>query len=403
MSGQESIVITAAARTPIGRMQGALSTISVAKLGAVAIQATLDRARINSETIDEVYFGNVVSAGVKQAPARQAALIAGLSTTVPCTTISKVCGSGMKSVMIGRDQIAAGNADVVICGGMENMSATPYLIPKARNGLRLGHGELSDSLLVDGLEDAGTGELMGHYAQLTADQFNIDRATMDAFAIRSLQLAQHAAANGVVKEEIATVSVETRKGIVLVDRDELPYSASIKKVGQLKPAFSPHGSITAANASSMSDGAAALLLMRECAARAQGLSPLVRIVAQASHAQAPTDFCMAPIGAIEKVVEKANWHIDDVDLFEINEAFALVPLLAIEKLGLNIDCVNIGGGACSLGHPLGASGARIMVTLAYAMKRLGKSRGVACLCIGGGEATAVALELPQKNHGRRAQ
>ncbi|MFT7208369.1 MAG: acetyl-CoA C-acetyltransferase, partial [Pseudohongiellaceae bacterium] len=306
---------------------------------------------------------------------------------------TKVCGSGMKAVMIGRDQIVAGNADVVMTGGMENMSATPYLIPKARNGLRLGHGELKDSLFLDGLEDAETGGLMGSFAQSTADQYCIDRVEMDEYAIRSLKRAQAAQQQGFMHEEIAAVSVESRSGVRVVDEDEQPAKANLGKIPKLKPAFKKDGTVTAANSSSISDGAAAILLMRESTALERKVTPLARLVAQSSHAQAPKDFCQAPVAAVQKVLDKAGWTVGDVDLFELNEAFAVVPLLAIEQLKLDSEKVNINGGACALGHPLGASGARILVTLIYALKRTGKSRGVAALCIGGGEATAMAIEL----------
>lgn len=393
MSKQDSVVIVAATRTPMGGMQGALANVSAPQLGAVAIKAAVETAGVDITAIDEVYFGNVVSAGLKQAPARQASLTAGLPNAIPCTTISKVCGSGMKAVMIGRDQIVAGNADVIMAGGMENMSATPYLIPKARAGLRLGHSELKDSLFMDGLEDAETGGLMGGFGQATADKFGIDREAMDAFAIRSLTRAQKAVSEGLMKDEIAAVTVKTRKGEVLITEDEQPAKASPEKIPLLRPAFRKDGTVTAANASSMSDGTAAILLMRESTAEETGCKPIARLVAQASHAQAPEEFCLAPVGAMRKLLGKAKWSVDDVDLFEINEAFAVVTMLAIDQLGLDSDKVNINGGACALGHPLGASGARIMVTLIHALKRLGKTRGVASLCIGGGEATAVAVEL----------
>jgi acetyl-CoA C-acetyltransferase len=390
---ENSVVVVAAVRTPMGSMQGDFADVGATQLGAVSIAAAMARAKVAADEIDEVYFGNVVSAGLKQAPARQAALAAGINESTPCTTISKVCGSGMKAVMIGRDQIVAGNADVVMTGGMENMSATPYLIPKARNGLRLGHGELKDSLFLDGLEDAETGGLMGSFAQSTADQYCIDRVEMDEYAIRSLKRAQAAQQQGFMREEIAAVSVESRSGVRVVDEDEQPAKANLGKIPKLKPAFKKDGTVTAANSSSISDGAAAILLMRESTALERKVTPLARLVAQSSHAQAPKDFCQAPVAAVQKVLDKAGWTVGDVDLFELNEAFAVVPLLAIEQLKLDSEKVNINGGACALGHPLGASGARILVTLIYALKRTGKSRGVAALCIGGGEATAMAIEL----------
>ncbi len=393
MNQENSVVIVAAARTPMGGLQGDLAGVSASQLGAVSIAAAMERAGVAADAIDEVYFGNVVSAGLKQAPARQAALAAGIDEATPCTTISKVCGSGMKAVMIGRDQIIAGNADVVMTGGMENMSATPYLIPKARNGLRLGHGELKDSLFLDGLEDAETGGLMGSFAQSTADQYGVGREAMDEYAIASLKRAQLAQQQGHMQEEIAQVTVESRRGVHVIEEDEQPAKANLGKIPTLRPAFKKDGTVTAANSSSISDGAAAILLIRESTALERKLTPLARLVAQSSHAQAPKDFCQAPVAAVQKVLDKAGWSVDDVDLFELNEAFAVVPLLAIEQLKLDREKVNINGGACALGHPLGASGARILVTLIYALKRTGKSRGIAALCIGGGEATAMAIEL----------
>ena len=393
MSKENSVVIVSATRTPMGGMQGDFAAMTAPQLGSVAIKGALDAASVSGNDIDELYFGNVVSAGVKQAPARQASLGAGVSESTPTTTISKVCGSGMKAIMIGRDQIAAGNGDIIMTGGMENMSVTPYLLPKGRSGLRLGHGEVIDSLLSDGLEDAYAGGLMGSFGQATADEFGVTREQMDEYALSSLAKAQKAVNEGFMKAEIAPVTLQTRKGEVVVDTDEQPGKAMPEKIPHLKPAFKKDGTVTAANSSSMSDGAAAVLLMRESTAEAKGVKPLARIVAQASHARAPKDFSLAPIGAVTKVLEKAGWSKDDVDLFEINEAFAVVSMLAIKELGLDPEKVNVNGGACALGHPLGASGARIMVTLIHALKRLGKTKGIATLCIGGGEATAMAIEI----------
>ncbi len=393
MDKSNSVVIVSAARTPMGGMQGDLASVTATELGSVAIRSSIERAGIASTDIDEVYFGNVVSAGVKQAPARQASLGAGVSDAVPCTTISKVCGSGMKAVMIGRDQIVAGNADIVLAGGMESMSAAPYLLPKARAGMRLGHGEVKDSLFQDGLEDAESGNLMGSFGQATADKFEIGREAMDDFAVRSLARAQLAGEKGLMQDEIAPVVVKSRSGEMIIDSDEQPKKGNAEKIPKLRPAFKKDGSVTAANASSMSDGAAALLLMRESTAKEKSCEPLARIVAQSSHAQAPEEFCLAPVGAVTKVLAKTGWTADAVDLFEINEAFAVVTMLAIDQLGLDAEKVNVNGGACALGHPLGASGARILVTLIYALKRLGKKRGIASLCIGGGEATAIAIEM----------
>ena len=389
----DSVVIVAAKRTPMGGMQGDLSLVAATELGSVAIAGALADVSLDASKIDDVYFGNVVSAGLKQAPARQASLGAGIPNSVPCTTISKVCGSGMKAVMIARDQIVAGNADIVMAGGMESMSTAPYLLPKVRTGLRMGHGEVIDSLFLDGLQDAETGGLMGGFGQSTADQHDLTREAMDDFAIESLSRAQKAVETGLMKDEIAPVTVKTRKGEVVVSEDEQPAKANPEKIPTLRAAFKKDGTVTAANASSMSDGAAAVLLMRESVAEELGLKPLARLVAQASHAQAPEDFCLAPVGAMRKLLDKADWQADEVDLYEINEAFAVVTMLAIDQLGLDHSKVNINGGACALGHPLGASGARLIVTLIHALKRMGKTKGVASLCIGGGEATAVALEM----------
>ena len=389
----DSVVIVAAKRTPMGGMLGAFTGVSAPELGAAAIAASLGDIKLDSAQIDEVYFGNVVSAGLGQAPARQASLGAGIPESVPCTTISKVCGSGMKAVMIARDQIMAGNADIVMAGGMESMSNAPYLLPKARAGMRMGHAEVVDSLFFDGLQDADTGGLMGSFGQATADQFGLTREGMDNYAIESLRRATQAVDQGLMKDEITPVTVKTRKGEVVVSEDEQPGNAKPEKIPSLRPAFKKDGTVTAANASSMSDGAAALLLMRESTAHEKGLQPLARIIGQASHAQAPSDFCIAPQGAMQKLLDKVDWKADEVDLYEINEAFAVVSMLAIDKFGLDPAKVNINGGACALGHPLGASGARLIVTLIHALKRTGNTKGVASLCIGGGEATAIAVEV----------
>jgi len=387
------VVIVSAARTPMGGLLGSLSAESAPDLGAVAIAAAVQRAGVDVSDIDEVYFGTVISAGQGQAPARQASLGAGLPQSVPCTTVSKVCGSGMQSVMMAADYIRAGNGSTVVAGGMENMSQAPYLLDKARGGYRLGHGAIKDSMYVDGLEDAGSGGLMGSFGQATADKFGITREQMDEYALESLRLACQAIEKGWMAPEIAPVTVATRQGEVTVSVDEQPGNAKPEKIPQLKPAFAKNGTVTAANSSSISDGAAALVLMSAEAARAKGLKPLARIVSYASHARAPAEFTLAPIGAIEKTLKKAGWTVADVDLFEINEAFAVVALLAMQELGIPRDKVNVHGGACALGHPLGASGARIMVTLLNALNRTGKKRGLASLCIGGGEATAIAVEL----------
>lgn len=387
------VAILSARRTPMGAFQGAFGALAAPQLGSVAIKAAVADAGVDAAAIDDVYFGNVVSAGMGQAPARQASLGAGIPDSVPCTTISKVCGSGMKAAMIGADQIRAGQAGIVLAGGMESMSGTPYLSNRARSGLRLGHSDLTDSLFRDGLEDFQTGKLMGNFGQAVADQFDVGREAMDGYAIESLARANRAIEQSWFKDEIAAVTVTSRAGEHCIDIDEQPGKAKPEKIPLLKPAFSKDGSVTAANSSSISDGAAALLLMDREIASQQGQKPLAHLVAQASHARAPAEFCLAPIGAIQKVLDAAGWQSGDVDLFEINEAFAVVSMLAIDQLGLDHGKVNIHGGACALGHPLGASGARIMVTLIHALRRTGGTRGVASLCIGGGEATAVAIEL----------
>ena len=338
-------------------------------------------------------MGCVLPAGLKQGPARQASLAAGLPSATGCTTINKLCGSGMKAVMLAHDLIKAGSAEVVIAGGMESMSNAPYLLPKARGGLRMGHGEVKDHMFFDGLEDARTGRLMGSFAQETADRYGITREAMDAYAIESLRRAQQAMQSGALADEIVPVSVATRKGDIEVIEDEQPLNARIDRIAGLKPAFSKDGSITAANASSISDGASALLLMSAEQARARGLQPLARIVAHATQSQDPSQFTIAPIGAIGKVLDKAGWQKDEVDLFEINEAFAMVTMLAIREHDLDHARVNIYGGACAQGHPVGSTGSRIIVTLINALRQTGGKRGIASLCIGGGEATAVAVEV----------
>ncbi len=390
---EDPVVIVAAARTPMGAFQGAFSSVSAVELGAVATRLALQQSGLGSDDIDELLFGCVLPAGLLQAPARQVALAADLPLTTQCSTVNKVCGSGMKTTMLAHDQILAGSCETAVSGGMENMTQSPYFIAKARGGLRLGHGEIKDHMFCDGLEDAYSGRLMGSFAQQTADQFEISREQMDNYAIESLTRAQAAIANGYFDAEIAPVTVKTRKGTIAVSVDEQPGNAKIEKIPKLKPAFAKDGTVTAANSSSISDGAAALVLMKQSRAQALGLKPLARIVAHASHARHPSEFTMAPVGAMDKVLDAANWSIDEVDLFEINEAFAMVTLLAIQELNLDPAKVNVNGGACALGHPLGASGARILVTLIYALKRLNKQRGIASLCIGGGEATAMAIEI----------
>ncbi|WP_428034834.1 acetyl-CoA C-acyltransferase [Amphritea sp.] len=390
---QDSIVIVSAARTPMGGMMGALSEVRSPDLCATAIKAALERAALQGSDIDEVIMGCVLPAGLGQAPARQAARAAGIHDGAGATTVNKMCGSGMKAVMLAHDQIKAGQVDIMVAGGMENMSLSPYLLPKARAGMRMGHQQVIDHMFFDGLEDAYEGGLMGSFAQKSADDFNVTREAMDDFAIGSLDKALAAIESGAFKDEIAAVTVKTRQGDTLVDTDEQPGNARKDKIRQLKPAFKKDGTITAANSSSISDGGSALVLMRESEAQKRGLQPLARIVAHSTHAQLPAEFTIAPIGAIDKVLTRAGWSKDDVDLYEINEAFAVVTMLAISELGLDASKVNVNGGACALGHPIGSSGSRILVTLLYALKNQGKKKGVASLCIGGGEATAVAVEM----------
>lgn len=390
---EDDVVIASAVRTPIGRFRGVLSDTSAPQLGAVAIKAAVYASGVDPASIDEVIMGNVLSAGVGQAPARQAALQAGLPPSLSCTTVNKVCGSGMKAAMLAYDQIKASEADIVVAGGMESMSQAPYLLPKARQGYHLGHGELRDHLFFDGLQNAEDGQLMGCFADANAINDGISREQMDAYALSSLQRAQTAIDNGYFSEEVAPVTVTTREGEKHVVIDEQPGQIKSEKIPHLKPAFGKEGRVTAANASSISDGAAALVVMRRARAVAMGLTPLAVIRGHATYAQQPALFTHSPIGGIEAILKKVDWSINHVDLFEINEAFAMVPIAAMNQLGLDPDKVNIHGGATALGHPIGASGARVMVTLIYALKRLGKKNGVASVCIGGGEATAVAIEL----------
>ncbi|GAA3716743.1 acetyl-CoA C-acyltransferase [Oceanisphaera sediminis] len=392
MSNSE-IVIVGAARTPMGALMGELGTVPAPQLGGTAIAAALQRAGVTPEQIDEVVMGCVLAAGLGQAPARQAALAAGLPVGTGCTTVNKMCGSGMKALMLAHDQLRAGSAELMVAGGMESMSLAPYLLPKARAGLRMGHTQLLDHMFFDGLEDAYEGGLMGSFAQQTADKYGIGREAMDDFALDSLSRAQRAMAEGAFTDEITAVLVEHKHDRVAVATDEQPGKARPEKIRRLKPAFASNGTVTAANSSSISDGAAALVVTTAEQARAQGIVPLARIVGHATHARLPAEFTLAPIGAIQKLLDKVGWQVDEVDLFEINEAFAVVTLLAINELGLDAGKVNVNGGACALGHPIGASGARIVVTLLHALRRRGLKRGVAALCIGGGEATAMALEL----------
>ena len=391
---RDDIVIVAGMRTPTGALLGQLSSLSAPELGAITHRAVLDATRIDARDIDEIISGCVLQAGIGQAPARQSALIAGIPESVGATTLNKMCGSGLKSVMLARDLIVAGSANIVLAGGMESMSNAPYLLSKARAGYRLGHGELKDHLFLDGLEDAyDRGKLMGYFAEMAAKKFNITREAQDAFAARSMQRALDAQKLGYFKAEIAPVTVVSRQGNLIIESDEAPDEAKLLKIPNLKPAFQADGTITAANSSSIADGAASLLVMTAKNAAQRGLTPLARIVAQASFAHEPAWFTTAPITAINRVLEKASWAPHDVDLYEINEAFAVVAMLAISELTLDAETVNIHGGACALGHPIGASGARILVTLMHALRHHHKKRGIASLCIGGGEAVAMAIEI----------
>lgn len=387
------IVIVSAARTPMGAFQGALSSVTAPDLGATTIKAVIARSGVDKDQIDEVLMGNVLSAGVGQAPARQAAINAGLSQATSATTIGKVCGSGMKSVMLAFDQIKAGSIELAIAGGMENMSLAPYFLPKARAGQRLGHGEIVDHMFYDGLQNAYDGQLMGCFADANSIADKITREHMDDYAIESLKRAQLATSRGYFDDEISPVTYQTRKGDITVNTDESPQKAVIEKIPTLRPAFGKGGLVTAANASSISDGAAALMVMSAAKAKSLNLTPLAVIKAHTSHAREPERFTHAPIDAIKKLLTKVNWAVADVDLFEVNEAFAMVAIAAINALKLPREKVNINGGATALGHPIGASGARIIVTLLYALQRIGKTKGVASICIGGGEATAIAIEL----------
>ena len=389
----DAVVIVAAKRTPMGGFQGSLTDVSAPNLGAIAIKAALAESGLQGSDVQEVIMGNVLPAGLGQAPARQATLYAGLPRSAGATTINKVCGSGLKAVMFAHDLIHVGSADVVVAGGMESMSNAPYLLKKARAGFRMGHDAIYDHMMLDGLEDAYEGKAMGCYAQSTADEYGLGREAMDNFALASLSRAQTAIKDGLFKDEITPVTYSTRKGDVTVEIDEQPGKAMPEKIPGLRPAFAKDGTITAANSSSISDGAAALVLMRESDAKARGLKPLARVVGHATHSQAPAEFTVAPIGAMNKLLDKVQWNKDDVDLWEINEAFAMVTMLAMQQMDIDHDKVNVHGGACALGHPIGASGARLLVTLLHALKQRGKKRGVTSLCIGGGEAVAVAVEM----------
>ncbi len=393
----DPVVIVSVARTPLGAFQGELSGLTGPQLGAVAIKAAVERAGVAPEQVQEVLMGCVLPAGVGQAPARQAALGAGLPLSAGCTTVSKVCGSGMKAAMLAHDLLVAGTNDVMVAGGMESMSNAPYLLPKARGGYRLGHGQLIDHMFLDGLEDSyskeNKGRLMGTFAEDCAGHFDFSRAAQDDFAVASTTRAQTAINDGSFGWEVAPVTVSGRKGEVVIDKDEQPPKAQLDKIGGLKPAFRKDGTVTPANSSSISDGAAALVLMRRSTADKLGLKALATIVGHATHAQEPQWFTTAPVGAMQKLLARTGWKTEDVDLWEINEAFAVVTMAAMKEMKLPHDKVNVHGGACALGHPIGASGARILVTLIGALRKRGLRRGVASLCIGGGEATAMAVEL----------
>jgi len=392
MSSEDPIVIVGMARTPMGGLLGDLSALSANELGALAVKAALAEAGVAGEDVDMIYMGNVLGAGQGQAPARQSAVKAGLPKSVEATTLNKMCGSGMQAAIMGRASITSGDASVIIAGGMESMTNAPHLLPNHRTGFKYGHDAVKDHMAQDGLEDAYEKKAMGVYADMIAREHQFTREDQDAYAIETLARASKATESGAFKREITPVMIKDRKGETVVDTDELPKRARPDKIPQLKPAFSPDGTVTAANASAISDGAAALVMMRLSEAERRGLKPLAKIVATAAHAHEPAYFTTAPVPAMRKVLDKAGWAVGDVDLWEINEAFAVVPMIAMKELGLSHEKVNVNGGACALGHPIGASGARIMVTLIAALEAHGLKKGVASLCIGGGEATAVALE-----------
>jgi acetyl-CoA C-acetyltransferase len=389
----DPVVILAARRTPVGAFQGAFATVTAPQLGSVAIKAALADAGTAASQVDEVIMGCVLAAGIGQAPARQAALGAGLASSVPATTVNKMCGSAMRAVMLGADQILAGSAKVVVAGGIESMSNAPYLLPKARTGYRMGHQEVLDHMFYDGLQSPWDGQLMGCFAEATSAKYDFTRKAQDDFAAESVRRALAAVASGAFSAEISPVTTKTRKGEVVVDKDETPFTLDIAKIPTLKPAFKKDGTVTAASSSGISDGAAALVLARESFASSKGIKPLARILGHASFAREPEWFTLAPVGAIQKLLTQLNWQAKDVDLYEINEAFAAVTMVAMKDLGLDHEKVNVNGGACALGHPIGATGARLMTTLIYALRARGKKRGIASLCIGGGEATAIAIEL----------
>jgi len=387
------IAILSAMRTPMGGMMGSLSSLSASDLGGVAIRSAISKSGLNASDIDEVLMGSVLTAGQGQAPARQAALAAGLPVSTPCTTVNKVCGSAMKSIMLGGNALRSGQASVVVAGGMESMSGAPYLLPQARQGYRFGHAQMLDHMQYDGLQDAYQGVAMGNFAETCASKYQFSREMQDAFAIESLSRAKQAIEKGYFANEVAPVTLSTRRGDVVVDTDEQPGNAKPEKIPQLRPAFQKDGSVTAANASSISDGAAALTLMMSDEAEARGLKPIALIHGYDESAQEPEWFTTAPVTAVQNTLKRVGWSIDEVDLWEINEAFAVVAMAAMHELSIPHSKLNVHGGACALGHPIGASGARILVTLIHAMQRRGDKKGMASLCIGGGEATAMAIEF----------
>ena len=390
----ESIVILGAARTPMGGFQGDFASLAAHDLGGAAIRAAVERAGVAADKIDEVLFGNCLMAGQGQAPARQAGFKGGLPASTGAVTLSKMCGSGMEATLLAHDQLVAGSRDLMVAGGMESMTNAPHLLPKGRSGIRIGHDRIYDHMMLDGLEDAyEPGRAMGTFGEQCADKYQFTREAQDAFAIASVQRAKAATDSGAFKAEITPVTVKTRSGEVVVAIDEGPGKVKIDKISSLKPAFKKDGTITAASSSSINDGAAALVLARASTAKALGAKPMARIVGHATFAQAPEWFTTAPVGAVQKLLKNIGWSVKDVDLWEVNEAFAVVPMAAMKELGISHDIVNVNGGACALGHPIGASGARIIVTLLYALKARGLKRGVATLCIGGGEGTALAVEL----------
>ena len=389
----ENIVIVGAKRTPIGAMQGKFDSVAAPHLGATAIKAAVEQAGVKPNEVDDVIFGCVLQAGQGQAPARQAAIYAGLDKATPATTVNKMCGSGMKAAMMAFDELSAGQAKIVVAGGMESMTNAPHLLPKSRGGYRYGHQKLMDHMALDGLENAYCGRPMGHFADETAKKYGVTREQMDAYAKTSTERAIKASTSGAFKDEISPVTVKGRKGDEIVDTDETPFTVKLDKIPTLRPAFNKEGTVTAATSSSISDGAAALVMTTETEAKARGMKPLARVVAYASNAHEPEWFTTAPVGAIEKVLKKAGWKASDVDLFEVNEAFAIVAMAAMHDIKIPAEKINVNGGAVALGHPIGATGARIITTLIYALKKRGLKKGVAALCIGGGEGTAIALEV----------